>query len=55
MIIGRSGGVENLWGPHSVNRFANSHKDMWRDIANSSFWDVGTEAVDTFTVNWAGE
>ena len=46
--------LDSLWGPHSINRFANSHNRQ-TERYNSRFYDVGTEAMDTFTVNWAGE
>ena len=44
--------LDSLWGPHSIDRFANSHNRQ-TERYNSSFYDVGTEAMDTFTVSWA--
>ena len=46
--------LDSLWGPHTVDRFASSHNTQlcWY---NSRFCEEGTEAVDAFTVNWAGE
>lgn len=46
--------IDSYWGPHSVDRFASSHNAQL-DRFDSRFWDIGTEAVDTFTVNWIGE
>ena len=46
--------LDSFWGPHTIDRFADSHNTQL-DRFNSRFWDVGTEAVDTFTVNWANE
>ena len=43
-----------LWGPHSVDRFASSHNTQLVRL-NSRFASTGTEAVDTFTVDWQGE
>ena len=43
-----------MWGPHTVDRFASvSNTQLAR--FNSKFWSIGSEAVDTFTVDWAGE
>jgi hypothetical protein len=46
--------VDELYGPHSVDRFAN---DQNRKLAryNSLFWTPDTEAVDAFSVHWGGE
>lgn len=46
--------LDSLWGPHSVDRFANSYNKQTNRF-NSRFWDIGTEAVDTFTVDWSEE
>ena len=48
--------IDGFWGPHTVDRFANSHNAQL-DRFNSRFWDVaiGSEAVDAFTTNWASE
>ena len=46
--------LEELWGPHSVDRFATfQNRQVLR--YNSRFWDVGTEAVDAFSQQWSGE
>ena len=46
--------VEGKWGPHSVGRFAN-HENTQLSRFNSTFWYPGTEAIDAFSVSWAGE
>ena len=46
--------VDSFWGPHTVDRFANCHNAQLGRF-NSRFWAVGSEAVDAFIVNWAGE
>ena len=46
--------LDSLWGPHTVDRFASSHNAQLYQY-NSRFCEEGTEAVDAFTVNWAGE
>lgn len=46
--------AEEEWGPHSVDRFAH-HENTQLPRFNSRFWCSGTEAVDAFSVSWAGE
>ena len=46
--------VDELWGPHTVDRFAR-HYNMQLPRFNSRFMCPGGEAVDAFTVNWSGE
>ena len=46
--------IDQLWGPHTVDRFANTHNAQLERF-NSRFWNPGTEAVDTFTTDWSGE
>ena len=46
--------LDSLWGPHSVDRFANLHNRQIERF-NSRFWTPETEAVDTFTVDWGNE
>ena len=46
--------LDDLWGPHVVDRFANSNNAKCTRF-NSRFWCPGTEAVDAFTVLWGGE
>ena len=42
------------WGPHTINRFANSvNAQLVR--YNSRYWEPGTEAVDAFTCSWADD
>ena len=46
--------IDSLWGHHTVDRFA--HIDNTQlPVFNSRFWCPGSSAVDTFTVDWAGE
>lgn len=46
--------VDNLWGPHTVDRFASQYNAQLPRF-NSRFACVGTEAIDAFTVSWEGE
>ena len=46
--------VDNIWGPHSVDRFANSHNRKLPRFF-SRFWNPDSEGVDAFCVDWAGE
>ena len=46
--------LEEAWGPHSVDRFANCHNCQLPRF-NSRCWNPGSEAVDAFTVDWHGE
>lgn len=46
--------VDEFWGPHTVDRFASDCNNKCVRF-NSRFWNPGSEAVDAFTVNWAGE
>ena len=46
--------VENIWGPHSVDRFANSHNRKLPKFF-SHFWNPDSEEVDAFCFDWAGE
>jgi len=45
--------IDKLWGPHDVDRFANSHN---KKVAryNSKLFEPDSEAVDAFTVDWRG-
>jgi hypothetical protein len=46
--------IDNLWGPHSVDRFASVlNKKISR--FNSLFWNPCSEAVYALTQNWSGE
>lgn len=46
--------LDQMWGPHTVDRFA-SKLNTKLTRYNSLFWNVGSEAIDAFTQNWAGE
>ena len=46
--------LELLWGPHTIDRFAN-YLNTQLPRFNFRFWNPGSEAVDAFTCNWAGE
>ena len=48
------GWLDSLWGPHSIDRFANACNSQMERF-NSRFWTPGSEAVDAFTYNWGGE
>ena len=39
--------LDGIWGPHTVDRFANSANAQLKRF-NSRFWSWGTEAVDAF-------
>jgi ribonuclease HI len=45
--------VDNLWGPHSVDRFADNLNAKLIEF-NSKFWCPGSSHVDAFSVNWYG-
>ena len=45
---------DRLWGPHTVDRFASDDNTQLARF-NSRFWSPGSEAVDSFAVNWASE
>ena len=46
--------VDVWWGPHSIDRFATPYNKQVERF-NSRYACPGTEAIDTFTVNWSGE
>ncbi len=46
--------LDVAWGSHTVDRFA-SFQNCQITRFNSRCWNPGSEAVDAFTVNWAGE
>ena len=46
--------LDSMFGPHTVDRFADSHNTHLVRF-NSRYGNPGSEAVDAFTVNWAGE
>ena len=46
--------LDALWGPHSVDRFANDQNTKLSRF-NSLFWTSNCEAVDAFSQNWVDE
>ena len=46
--------MDNLWGPHSVDRFAD-HLNFKISNFNSKFWCPGTSQVDAFAMDWSSE
>ena len=46
--------LDELWGPHSVDRFACSYNSKLPRF-NSRFLQPGTEAVDAFSQDWSTE
>ena len=48
------GMLDELWGPHTIDRFANTDNTQIERF-NSRFWCPGLAAVDAFTMNWNAE
>ena len=46
--------IDNVWGPHSIDRIATFYIAQLPRF-NSACWNPGSEAVDAFCQNWAGE
>lgn len=46
--------LDGMFGPHTIDRFADANNTQLIRF-NSRYWSPGSEAVDAFTVNWAGE
>lgn len=46
--------IDIVWGPHSFDRFAN-YLNAKLPRFNSRFWNPGSEGIDSFVMNWAGE
>ena len=46
--------LDALWGPHSVDRFANDQNTKLSRF-NLLFWTSNCEAVDAFSQNWVDE
>ena len=46
--------MDSLWGPHSVDRFADDHNAKLKTF-NSKYWCPNTSQVDAFAVSWQGE
>jgi hypothetical protein len=40
--------IDNMWGPHTIDRFANSGNTKVRRF-NSRYWNPSSESVDAFT------
>ena len=47
--------IDELWGPHSVDRFADHVCKCPDPLVNSRFWVPRSEALDTFTCDWSME
>ena len=46
--------IDSIWGPHDVDRFANSVNTRLRRF-NSLFWSPGSEGVDAFAQIWESD
>lgn len=46
--------IDLVWGPHSIDRFAN-YLNAKLSRFNSRFWNPGSEGIDSFVMDWAGE
>ena len=46
--------LEELWGPHSIDRFAN-YLNTKLPRYNSRYWNPGSESIDTFVCDWGHE
>ena len=46
--------IDLVWGPHSIDRFAN-YLNAKLPRFNSRFWNPGSEGIDSFVMDWAGE
>lgn len=46
--------MNNLWGPHTVDRFADNVNTKLKRF-NSRYWCPGTEGADAFAANWGGD
>ena len=43
--------IDNLWGPHTVDRFASPHNNKLT-VFNARFWCRGVSGVDAFCQDW---
>ena len=43
--------LDRLWGPHTVDRFANAHNSKL-PMFNSRYWNPGTSGVDALSFPW---
>ena len=46
--------LEELWGPHSIDRFAN-YLNTELPRYNSRYWNPGSQSIDTFVCDWGHE
>ena len=46
--------IDSVWGPHTIDRFANFRNTKLARF-NSRYWNPGSEAIDTFIIDWSGE
>ena len=46
--------IDSIWGPHTVDRFANSKNAQLKRF-NSLYWTPGSEGVDAFAQDWSNE
>lgn len=46
--------IDQIWGPHSIDRFAN-HLNLKLPRFNSRFWNLDSEDIDAFVLDWSGE
>ena len=46
--------LEELWGPHSIDRFAN-YLNTKLPRYNSRYWNSGSESINTFVCDWGHE
>ena len=46
--------IDLVWGAHSIDRFANCLNAKLPRL-NSRFWNPGSEGIDSFVMDWAGE
>ena len=42
------------WAPHTIDRFADEYNSQLKRF-NSSYWSLGTEAINIFTCDWERE
>jgi len=46
--------LNSIWGPYTIDRFASAHNAHLKRY-NSRYGAPGSEAIDAFTCDWAGE
>jgi hypothetical protein len=42
-----------MWGPFTVDRFATCYNTKCARF-NPRFWNINSDGVETYTINWAG-